>query len=48
MANSIKDPFVERAIERSKRCECGQCGSHVGAILFDGDYPTYVRFVMNS
>lgn len=48
MANSVKDPMVDKEIERSKRCECAQCRTNIGAILFDGLHPTYVRFVVNS
>ena len=48
LANAEYIPFFEEAISRNKRIECTQCGSHIGALLFDGPYPNFIRYVVNS
>lgn len=48
LANIFSDPFIEEEIKRHKRCQCTQCKSHIGAVMFDGPHPTFLRFAVNS
>lgn len=48
LVNIMVDPLIEEEISRHKRCECGQCSSHLGAVFFDGPHPTFLRFSINS
>ena len=48
LVNILSDPFLEETLSRHKRCECAQCKAHIGAVFFDGPYPTFLRFSVNS
>jgi peptide-methionine (R)-S-oxide reductase len=48
LVNLFSDYFLEKQIERNKRCQCGQCQVHIGAVLFNGAFPTFLKFAINS